>query len=137
MGTYTKVHEYRADAIVTPIAICEAITFVEGKKLPQIFHSQKAIWDTGATNTLISQRVVEYLNLTPYNKVLVSDNKGVAKSDTYLVHVILPTKDMVSNIEAILTDNEDYDVLVGMDIISLGDFVISNKEDKSEFSFTI
>ena len=29
------------------------------------------------------------------------------------------------------------DVLVGMDIISLGDFVISNKEDKSEFSFTI
>ena len=137
MGTYTKKHDYRADAIVTPIAVCEAITFAEGQNLPKIFYSQKAIWDTGATNTLISPKVVEFLNLSPYNKVLVSDNKGVTKAETYLVHVVLPTKDMVSNIEAILTDNEDYDVLIGMDIINLGEFLFSNKNGKSEFTFTV
>ena len=50
-------------------------------------------------------------------------------------HVVLPTKDMVSNIEAILTDNEDYDILIGMDIINLGEFLFSNKNGKSDLYF--
>lgn len=32
-------------------------------------------------------------------------------------------------------DIGDYDVIIGMDIITLGDFVITNKDDQTWFAF--
>ena len=34
-------------------------------------------------------------------------------------------------------DIGDYDVIIGMDIITLGDFVITNKDDQTWFAFVI
>lgn len=137
MGLYTKEHEFRVDAIVTPIAICDVDAFRDGVISSKIFRSQNAVWDTGATNTLISRKVVDVLSLKSFNKVAVSDNKGVAETDTYLVHIALPTNDMVTNLEVLLTDNEDYDVIIGMDIIGMGDFSLKSKDGNTKFSFSI
>lgn len=103
-------------------------------RLPKIFRSSNCMWDTGATNTLISQKVVDDLGLKPYGVCLVSDNTTTEKRETFLVHLGLPTGTTALNVEAMLTLSEDYDVVIGMDIISLCDFCFTNKDNASCFS---
>ena len=59
---------------------------------------------------------------------------GDVESWTYLVHVILPTGTAELNVQALLNDNSDYDVVIGMDIINSCDFCYTNKDGKSTFS---
>lgn len=99
---------------------------------------QRSLWDTGASVTLISSKVIKVLGLTPIGKSGVSGyNEGVDVKDTYLVHIGLPTGDIVTNIMAMEFDSDEYDVVIGMDIICKGDLAITNKEDRTTFSFRI
>ena len=34
-----------------------------------------------------------------------------------------------------LSNSKDYDVIIGMDVITLGDFALTNTKDKSVFTF--
>lgn len=72
--------------------------------------------------------------LQPKNKALISSAGGDVESWTYLVHVILPTGTAELNVQALLNDNSDYDVVIGMDIINSCDFCYTNKDGKSTFS---
>ena len=65
---------------------------------------------------------------------LISSAGGDVESWTYLVHVILPTGTAELNVQALLNDNSDYDVVIGMDIINSCDFCYTNKDGKSTFS---
>ena len=64
----------------------------------------------------------------------MSDNTTVEETDTYLIHIGLPTGTTALNVEAMLTPSDDYDIIIGMDIISLCDFCFTNKDGKSTFS---
>ena len=44
---------------------------------------------------------------------------------------------VVTNVLALEDENDDYEVVIGMDIISRGDFVFTNHEGHSTFSFRI
>lgn len=134
MAAYNFESKGLVDAILTPIAVCEAVEMNESIAVPKIFRSSNCMWDTGATNTLISQKVVDDLGLKPYGVCLVSDNTTTEKRETFLVHLGLPTGTTALNVEAMLTLSEDYDVVIGMDIISLCDFCFTNKDNASCFS---
>ena len=41
------------------------------------------------------------------------------------------------NLEVYCSDIDDYDVLIGMDIIALTDFCISNQDGNTLFSFNL
>ena len=80
-------------------------------------------WDTGASVSLISARVAKVLGLESIGKSGVSGyNEGVDVKDTFLIHVGLPTGDIVTNIMAMEFDSDEYDVVIGMDVICKGDF---------------
>lgn len=94
------------------------------------------IWDTGATNTCISKRVAEKLGLIPNGKENVYTAGGEIEVDIYVIDIILPGNIFMKGIEALCVDLEETtDVLVGMDIICQGDFIITNT-DKQNTSFT-
>jgi hypothetical protein len=57
--------------------------------------------------------------------------------DTYLIHLGLPTRDIVTDIMAMEFDSDEYDVVIGMDVICNGDLAITNLDDKTTFSFRI
>jgi hypothetical protein len=58
--------------------------------------------------------------------------------DVAKISVILPNKVRVNEINAMICDlNQNIDMLIGMNVIMLGDFSISNGEDKTLFSFAI
>jgi len=134
MAVYNFEKEKLVDAILTPIAVCEAVELKRNMVVPKIYRSENCMWDTGATNTLISQNVVETLGLKPYGECVVSDNTTTERRKTYLVHLGLPTNTTVLNVEAMLTLSDDYDVVIGMDIIHLCDFCFTNKNNRSCFS---
>ncbi|MBD5513124.1 MAG: hypothetical protein HDR06_00265 [Lachnospiraceae bacterium] len=99
----------------------------------------KAQWDTGATATCISKKLVEKLNLLPTGKVRVSTPSGTGIMNKYIINLILNNEVRIQNLIVMDSEigNQGIDVLIGMDIISIGDFAVSNYNGKTQFSFRL
>ena len=100
--------------------------------------SFKAIWDTGATNTAISERVVKQCNLVPIAKATSNTANGQRIVNVYLIDLYLPNNVIIGGVKATeFTAVEGSDLLIGMDVIGMGDLAISNFEGKTCFSFRV
>lgn len=96
------------------------------------------IWDTGATNTAISSKVAEKCGLIPTGKAIVNTANGENIVNTYIVDIGLPNNVNINGVQVNeFTAVEGSDLLIGMDIMGLGDLAISNYEGKTSFSFRI
>jgi hypothetical protein len=97
-----------------------------------------AIWDTGATGTSITSSVVRRLGLTPTGGTNVSTANGVVFQNTYTIDVGLPNGVIIRGIVATeVSSLAGADALIGMDIITLGDFSITNHNGNTCMSFRI
>lgn len=94
-----------------------------------------AIWDTGATNCVITQTVVDTCGLVPTGRTRISGVDGVIETDTYLVNLILPNRVGVMGVRATKGNMVGIDLLIGMDVINRGDFAVTNLNGKTKFSF--
>ena len=99
----------------------------------------KAQWDTGATRTCISKDVVKQLDLVPTGMINISTPSGTKVVHVYMIDVLLPNSLLVKNVQACGTEigSQGIQVLIGMDIIALGDFAVSNAKNQTVFSFRI
>jgi len=94
----------------------------------------KAIWDTGSTETLISSKVITDLNLDKAGEVEVSTINGTINSERFGCGLLLENHSKSINIQpAEFSHRKECDVIIGMDIIGHGLFIL----DKGKFSFTI
>jgi len=103
----------------------------EGKKF-----NIETMWDTGCDITIINDRFVDIFNLQSVGSGkldTISDEKIPSK--IYKINLILPNNIELKDVEAIAGNPKNCDVLIGMDIISQGDFVISNYNGKTTFIF--
>lgn len=97
-----------------------------------------SIWDTGATNTSITPQVVEGCNLKEIGRTMVTSADGqITHAQTYLVDILLPNQVVVQKIEVAQLNFTGEDVLIGMDVIGLGDFAVSKKNGSTVFSFIV
>ncbi len=99
-----------------------------------------ALWDTGATGTVISSNIVKELGLITTGKITSNGVNGPASVNTYIIDVILPNKVCIESVtvsESAHFGGHGFDVLIGMDIISLGDFAITNEKGITVFSYQI
>ena len=132
---FTVKHNGIVNSLITDVVI------VSPKQIPNILFRDtrvKAIWDTGATHTAISQTLANTLNLIPISKRKTNTANGIKDSNVYLVDIILPQGVGIASVgvgEVILPDG--IDILIGMDIILRGDFSITNCENQTCFSFRI
>jgi hypothetical protein len=107
-------------------------------EIPPVNKQYMAIWDTGATNSVVTPTIVKDLGLRQTGVKKVHAAGITEMRPTYLVDIYLPNKVVVTGVEvteATLTDSDD--VLIGMDIITLGDFSITNANQKTTMSFRI
>lgn len=96
----------------------------------------KSLWDTGATNTVISQRLVTSLNLSVISKTQIFGVNNLSETTIHAIDLWLPNHCVIRKIPAAKGElSQDSDVLIGMDIISRGDLSISNFNDRTIFSF--
>ena len=96
-----------------------------------------AIWDTGATNTVITSKVLKELSLTIVDiATIVGVNSEHAQ--VALFNLLLPNNVSIKGVRgSVCTIGGDADILIGMDIIKFGDFAISNSGGQTLFSFAI
>lgn len=98
----------------------------------------KAIWDTGATNCAISTGKARECNLTPTGKAITNTANGPRECLTYVVDLILPCEVVIPNVTVTECElDPKIDMLIGMDIMNLGNFSVSNFNGKTKFSFKI
>jgi len=137
--SFTISYPGLAQILFADILISEAFTTAADKINPKDYNAKryKAIWDTGATGTVITQKVKNECNLKPIGVVNVATTKGILTTNSFLFNVWLPNRVMAPNVEGCLAEIEGADVLIGMNIISQGDFVVTNKDGKTVFSFRL
>jgi predicted aspartyl protease len=97
----------------------------------------KALWDTGASCSLISPSVAQKLQLASFGKERMMTPSGEAITNVYCISVLLPNDAAVGEVIVFEGIPASFDMLIGMDIIGLGDFAVSNYSGKTTFSFRI
>lgn len=97
-----------------------------------------ALWDTGATTSLIAPHIVEKCNLKPIGVLEVAVAGGIHRVSSYFVDIRLPNNVTIANMTlGCMELPSNIDVLIGMDIITLGDFAITNAGGRTVISFRI
>ncbi|MCB8942577.1 MAG: retroviral-like aspartic protease family protein [Ardenticatenaceae bacterium] len=99
-------------------------------------HEFHALWDTGATNSMVTEKVVRDCNLTPIGMTRVATAGGVLEeTPTFLVDIFLPNQVIIQNLTVAQGDLRGIELLIGMDIILMGDFAVTNFGGVTSFSF--
>lgn len=98
-----------------------------------------ALWDTGATKSVITRATAELLKLVKVGEVQVHHAGGISTSPTYIVNFLLPNKVGIVGLQ--VTECEDtggnFGAIIGMDVIASGDFSITNVDGKTCMSFRL
>lgn len=136
LGFTAKYHKVVRE-LKSETQISQAFDLSSAKDHPP-FKIFNAIWDTGATITVISRKVIEECQLEPIGMTEVHHCGGTSLREIYLINIVLRNNVIIPQISVIEgTLGSNIDVLIGMDIICLGDFAISNKNNETTFSFRI
>lgn len=134
--SFTLFHDGITLAIQSPVQIAESFDPNNHPHPP--LKEYLAIWDTGATGTVITERVAKECGLLPISMCRVETAGGTRDSSVYLVNIRLPNGVGIQNLKVTeATLNGDVDILIGMDIIAGGDFAITNKDGKTVFSYRV
>lgn len=125
-----------ARVLTSECGICQAY-----KPDPKVPHPKVenfiGIWDTGATGLVINQNVVDKLGLKPYKTTTVYHAQGQTEAETFAINLLLPNGVGFSFIQAVKGKIEGADLLIGMDVITQGDFTITNMNGETVMSFRI
>jgi len=101
------------------------------------FYELDAIWDTGAMRSTISTQIAKKLGLVPLGQTRVCHADGESVCNYYLVNLLLPNKIEIKMLMVNDGKLTDTDMLIGMDVISLCDFAITNSGAETKFSIQI
>ena len=133
---YKQEYEGRLKAILSDAYIFDAIDLDQEEPSSHFFTSHAA-WDTGAEITIISPRVVNALGLKPIAQTTVVGIGGDEQVNVYKIHIGLPNGFLYEDLIVYCSDIDDYDILIGMDLISLSDFFLTYVEGNNKFMFQI
>lgn len=121
MSSFSVEYPNVVDAITSDIAVIGS-----DAEESQPYYRCKALWDTGAVFSVVSRRLVEKMGLVPIDRGFAYTVQGTYEPSVYLLDVLLPNKMLVKALRVSDGDFDDFDVLIGMDIIKLGDLMITN-----------
>ena len=96
-----------------------------------------AVWDTGATGSVITQAIVGKLGIAPIGLTQVHGVNSTDLSEVYLVDFHFPMGVVIRGLNVTLGALVGIDALVGMDVITAGDFSITNKNGRTKMSFRV
>lgn len=112
---------------------------ITGADLPENYKPIpfQAIWDTGATNSVITVAAAQILGLIPIAETLVHGVNSSTRKNVYAISLTLPNNVILPYVRVTECDvlSDGFDVLIGMDIIGSGDLAITNSNGQTVFSF--
>jgi hypothetical protein len=136
---FTIEYEELTSEISTPVRLEPLYT--TDKKLLGAQIEIEALWDTGATMTCIKPSLRDRLKLRPselVESITMSGIGGDVEADGALVTIWLTPNFAVEFCPVYIADFPgEEELLIGMDIITMGDFAVCNAGGKTSFSFAI
>lgn len=130
-----RLKELKTDCVVFPPHRPEKILPQQSNSIKGI--KCKCLWDTGASSSCISKRIATKLELAQTGIVTTFTAAGPSQTKTYVVNIGLPNHVQIPMVQVSEAELHGFDVLIGMDIITLGDFSITNLNGNTVFSFRI
>ena len=94
-----------------------------------------SIWDTGATSTVITKKVVDELGLIPVSIGHAKTPQGEYHAYNYYIDLFLPNHVVFPKLLVMEGQPAGCDILIGMDVIGKGDFAVSNYDGKTSFTY--
>jgi len=96
----------------------------------------KALWDTGATCSVVSNTVAESILLRNICYAEMRHANGIERVPVFVAGIKLPNQVVIPEL-TVLSCNpiHEFDLIIGMDIIAKGDFAITGKNGNTKFSF--
>lgn len=97
-----------------------------------------ALWDTGASQSLVSERVVKELELKDASVMVSNTTNGIASRSTSLCFALPGDGYYMAYVEAgVLPDAIGVsEFVIGLDIISMGELTLRHGNGRMELSFT-
>lgn len=135
-SAFTIKFNGRAAQIITDLSVSLPFNPQSPPNPPPPTIATKALWDTGATKSVISQDLVKSLNLTATGATNFNHAGGKSVSPTYVVHFFLPNRVLIAGV--IVTEFPapgTFGAIIGMDVIGLGDFSMTNVANQTWMSF--
>lgn len=130
-----RLRELKTDCIVLQPFLPENTTRQQLENI-RGFHCL-CLWDTGASSTCISERLANELGLVQVGIARTLTANGISDTKTYLVNILFPNQIQIPMVMVSEANLQGFDVLIGMDVITLGEFSIKNVGGNTEFSFNI
>jgi len=96
------------------------------------------LWDTGASISAITPEIMNQLKVTPVDKKTIAGIHTTQAVDIVYITVQLPNSVIKKIIEvAVCNILSNAGMILGMDIIFLGDFALSNGNAQTLFFFAV
>ena len=132
-GDGGKLRELRSQLRVGP----PLSDYSKPPPLDQLTDAVWAIWDTGATGSVITQPIVDTLGISPITYTYVHGVNGTVLRPVFLVDFhFTDMQTGITGLNVTLGDLPgDAKALIGMDVITTGDFAISNKGGVTQMTF--
>lgn len=129
----------KVNVLRTPIGISLPTNEIEKESFPKLINTT-AIWDTGASSSVITNALAKKMGLVPTGKMLVTNTTGKTVQNTYLINIYLPSKVIIPFLQVtgcndVLGNNDG--MLIGMDVIGSGDFSVTSENGKTVMSYVI
>ena len=139
--SFTTKADGRAGVLKNDVGVSEAYDPTSPEPHP-LAKQYVCIWDTGASCTVICKRIADELGISPSGREIVSvvgpdGQTNEFETNTYLINLFLPNSTAFAALRVVEGSISGADMLIGMDIISQGDFAITNCEGKTWWTFRI
>ena len=99
-----------------------------------------ALWDTGCTDTCISQTIAGELRLKEYGKKIMTDMTADHLCTFYIADIKSRSSKFYFSDERCAGmdfDGANYEAIIGMDIISNGNFSLRQESGRWVFTFSV
>jgi len=96
----------------------------------------KALWDTGATCSVISNTIAKRILLKKICYAEMRHANGIERVPVFVTGIKLPNRVIIPELTVLSCKPiHEFDLIIGMDIIAKGDFAITGKNGNTKFSF--
>jgi len=130
-GAFTTTNQDILNVLTSNVTVISSIDLNK----PRL--EANAVWDTGAMCSVISNAIANKLNLAPVSIKVIGTPSGIMDANMYVIDLLLPNGIEVKRLRVLGAYPSSSDMLIGMDVISLGDFAVTNYLNQTTFSFQI
>lgn len=134
---FTQKYTNLALRIVTEVGVSQAYNPAQPPNPIPAIYKATALWDTGATNSVITSSLAAAVGLISIGTTRINHAGGISQSNTYLVNWVLPNNVQFYGVRVSECPDTDFGAIIGMDIISQGDFSLTNFNGQTCLSFRI